>query len=152
MVSRLFVGAVVRRDDEVLLVRQSPGHPIEGQWTVPWGATEDEETLAEAAVRETFEEGGIVARVDGLLGIQQLPDPQLGSIGIAILCTHVRGEPRSQARETDAAQYYSLTTLDALTEPVEPWSDWLVRKIFVGDFNVSCADVSGPFQPSESYL
>ena len=31
------VGAVVRRDDSVLLVRQSPGHSLAGQWTIPWG-------------------------------------------------------------------------------------------------------------------
>ncbi|HEY5624446.1 MAG TPA: NUDIX domain-containing protein, partial [Gammaproteobacteria bacterium] len=59
---RTFVGAVVRREHEILLVRQSPGHDLEGQWTVPWGRTEEGETPAEAAVRESWEEGGVKAR------------------------------------------------------------------------------------------
>ena len=149
---RAFVGTVVRRDREILLVRQSPGHPLEGQWTVPWGGIENGETPSEAALRETFEEGGIVAKVDGLLGVQELPAPQYGSIGIAFLCTHVSGTPQPQDRETDAAQYFSLEALNELTEPVEPWSNWLIRRVFSGDVHVSYPDAASPLRPDGAYL
>ena len=32
------IAAVVRKADRILLVRQAPGHSLQGQWTVPWGA------------------------------------------------------------------------------------------------------------------
>ena len=32
----LCVGVVVRKDVHTLLVRQSVGHPLQHQWTIPW--------------------------------------------------------------------------------------------------------------------
>ena len=67
------IAAVVRRADRILLVRQSPGHSLQGQWTVPWGRLEPGESPTAAALRETLEESGIHAEVEGLLGVQELP-------------------------------------------------------------------------------
>ncbi|RMF32257.1 MAG: NUDIX domain-containing protein [Chloroflexi bacterium] len=53
------VGAVVLQGDQALFVRQAPGHPLEGQWSIPWGIVEAPETPEAAALRETWEEGGI---------------------------------------------------------------------------------------------
>ncbi len=52
------VGAVVVRDDELLLIRRGRG-PAQGQWSVPGGRVEWGETLAEAVVREVAEETGL---------------------------------------------------------------------------------------------
>ena len=150
--SKVYVGTVVRRDQEILLVRQSPGHPLEGQWTVPWGSVENDETPTEAAVRETYEEGGITATVDGLLGVQELSAPQHGSIGIAYLCTHVAGTPEPQDRETDAARYFSLDTLNNLAEPMEPWSNWLIRRVFAEDFQLLSSQTTHPFPPESGFF
>jgi ADP-ribose pyrophosphatase YjhB (NUDIX family) len=148
----LFVGAIVRKGDSVLLVRQSAGHPLQGQWTVPWGRVEAGESPCAAAVREIREEGGIEAIVEGLLGVQELPSPQHGGIALAYLCRHVRGGPEPMDRETDAAAYYSLAALDALNEPIEPWSNWLVRRILSGNYTVVSSDSSNPLQSHGSYL
>ncbi|MBW2492809.1 MAG: NUDIX hydrolase [Deltaproteobacteria bacterium] len=56
---RVAVGAVVFRDDKVLLVlRGKP--PAEKKWSIPGGCVELGETLQEAAEREITEETGIV--------------------------------------------------------------------------------------------
>ena len=146
------VGAVVTRGERVLLVRQSAGHSLAGQWTVPWGRVDAGEGPAEAAVREVREEGGIQADVEGLLGVQALPAPWRGWIGIAYLCRHVAGEPHPADRETDAAAYYSLAELDALREPIEPWSNWLVRRVLAGRFTLVRADPTNPLQHTGTYL
>ena len=52
------VGAVVIHDGAVLLVKRAKP-PREGQWSLPGGAQELGETLAEAAHREVAEEAGI---------------------------------------------------------------------------------------------
>src|SRR5262245_57068283 len=101
---QLFVGAVVRRDAEVLLVRQSVGHSLAGQWTVPWGRVEPGESPMIAAVREVQEEAGVQAAVVGLLGVQELPEPQSGDVALVYLCEHVSGDLVPQERETDAAR------------------------------------------------
>ena len=152
MRTQLYAGAVVRRGDEVLLVRQSPGHSLAGQWTIPWGHVDPGESPMAAAVREAFEEGGVEAVVEGLLGVQELPAPLQGGVGLVYLCRHAGGDMRPRDRETDASRYFSLEALDALTEPMEPWSDWLVRRLFAGAVTVTRADGANPLQASGSFL
>jgi ADP-ribose pyrophosphatase YjhB (NUDIX family) len=151
MVAKLFVGAVVMRGEEVLLVRQSAGHPLEGQWTIPWGRVEPDESPMRAAVREVREEGGISASVEGLLGVQELAPPQDGAVALVYLCRHVSGDPRPLDRETDAAGYYSIKALESVG-PMEPWSAWLVRKVLAGRVSVVRADPTSPLQPDGSFL
>lgn len=148
----VYVGAVVRQDHRILLVRQAAGHPLEGQWTVPWGRLEQGESPASAAVRETWEEGGIRAQVEGLLGVQELPSPQEGCVAIVYSCRHVSGVPESRDRETDAAGYFSLSDLSALTDPMEPWSDWLIRRVFAGAITITYTDPTNPLQEHGAFL
>lgn len=148
----LYVGAIVRFEQRILLVRQSPGHPLEGQWTVPWGKVEPGESPAAAAIREIKEEGGVEAIVEGLLGVQELPSPQQGCIALAYLCRHISGSPTPKDRETDAAKYFSAAELEALSEPIEPWSHWLAQRIFAGRYALAHVDPSNPLQPEGSFL
>ena len=90
-------------DSEVLLVRQAKGHPLEGQWTIPWGFLDAAESPADAAMRETLEESGVVVEVEGILGLQELPDPWKGWLAIVFLCRHIEGSPMPDGRETSAA-------------------------------------------------
>ena len=52
------VGAVVRKDDAVLLIRRGKP-PRMGEWSIPGGAVEVGETLQQAVQREVREECGI---------------------------------------------------------------------------------------------
>jgi ADP-ribose pyrophosphatase YjhB (NUDIX family) len=142
----------VRRGDAVLLVRQSAGHSLAGQWTVPWGRLENGESPLAAALREVEEEGCVRAVVDGLLGVQELPEPWLGWIALVYLCSHAAGEPEPRDSETDAARYYTVAEFDALDEPVEPWSRWLVRRVLAGRFTLTAADGSNPLGGHGSFL
>lgn len=58
---QIAVGAVVIRDEKVLLVkRRKP--PGKGLWSIPGGRVELGETLKEAAEREVKEEAGVIIR------------------------------------------------------------------------------------------
>ena len=152
MRTRLYVGAVVQRDGEVLLVRQSPGHSLAGQWTIPWGHVDAGESPMAAALREVLEEGGVDATVEGLLGVQELPAPLQGGVGLVYLCRHVGGDLQPRDTDTDASRYVTLQALDALAEPKEPWSDWLIRRLFAGTLTVTRIDDTNPLQRAGSFL
>jgi ADP-ribose pyrophosphatase YjhB (NUDIX family) len=145
------VGAVVLQGNRALFVRQAKGHSLEGQWSIPWGFVDPNESPDSAALRETFEEAGVEADVEGLLGFQELN--QEGWIAIAFLCQHARGVPRSDGGvETDQAAYFSLEEMEGFDEPFEPWCEWLVRRILGGQYQLIPAEPTNPYQPLVAYL
>ena len=146
------VGGVVRRAESILLVRQSAGHSLEGQWTIPWGQIDRGESPSAAVLREIEEEAGVIARIEGLLGVQELPDPWLGMIGVLFLCAHVDGVPTPDRRETDAARFYGPDPLAGISDSRVPLSAWIVRRVFAGEFSSLAHDDSGPYDPSPTYL
>jgi 8-oxo-dGTP diphosphatase len=63
------VGAVVLREDEVLLVRRGQ-EPSRGKWSIPGGVLELGETIGEAARREVREECGLEIEVGPVVEIR----------------------------------------------------------------------------------
>jgi ADP-ribose pyrophosphatase YjhB (NUDIX family) len=105
-----------------------------------------------AAVREVREEGGVESVVEGLLGVQELPEPQSGGVALVYLCRHLSGDLIPQDGETDAARYYTLSDFDALVEDKEPWSNWLVRRFFAGSLTITRIGSSNPLQAHGAFL
>ena len=144
------VGAVVLQGKSVLFIRQAEGHSLAGQWSIPWGLVDNEESPEDAALRETFEESGIKAEIDGLLGIQNLNRP--GWLGIVFLCHHVEGKPVSDGIETDKAAYFALDEIDTFEEPFEPWCEWLARRVLKGECTPIPCEPNNPYLPRRAFL
>ena len=144
------VGTVVLKEGKALLVRQAKGHSLEGQWSIPWGVVDPGETPEFSALRETFEESGIRAVIKGLLGFQNLKEDW---IGLVFLCKHVKGVPRSDGGiETDKAGYFSQSDLEKLDDPIEPWCEWVVKKVLRGNYHLIPLESENPYQPKKAFL
>ncbi|WP_102226548.1 NUDIX hydrolase [Acidimangrovimonas sediminis] len=114
--------AVVARGAEVLLVRRA-NPPDAGLWGYPGGKVEAAETLAEAAVRELFEETGVRAHpgrvLDALDVVDHAPDGTLRFhyVLVAIRCEWRGGAPVAaddalEARWVPIGELWSLETSD----------------------------------------
>lgn len=147
------VGAVVLREQKVLLIREAKGND-HGVWGIPWGFVEGKtadgtlDTPEVAAVRETVEEAKVQTRIVGLLGIQNhmshAGDPRLYLI---FLGEHISGEPEPDGVETDRAAYLSLDELNAWHEPVDDFVKWVVTRVLTGEAMIIPPQVINPYSP-----
>lgn len=119
---RAAVGALVFKDNEVLLVRRGRP-PARGQWAVPGGNIKLGETLQEAAEREILEETGIVIRAgDPIYTFDAVVRDDDGNIQfhyviVDLTADYVSGSPRP-GDDADAVRWLDARVLRTL--PVSP--------------------------------
>jgi len=80
---KVAAGALIERDGAVLLVRRSVD-PRSGAWALPAGYMEIDEGPVAAAMRECFEETGLIVRITGLFGVYHIANDPRGA-GVLIL-------------------------------------------------------------------
>lgn len=69
---KIIAGCVVLRENKVLLCRRAI-EPRYGLWTLPAGFMENGETVAQAALRETWEEAGATPDLEQLYVVTSIP-------------------------------------------------------------------------------
>ena len=119
----------------ILLVRHVEGN----QWTTPGGLIEPEETPADAAVREAWEETGLaveLVRIIGVFGGKPCTSTYANGDRMAWVSTVfeakvVGGTPRHDGEETLEVRFLSVEELRRL--PRKPHVDMFVDAALAGD-------------------
>lgn len=109
------VMALVRRLPDRILLARSPRFPA-GMYSALAGFTEPGETLEQCLHREVLEEVGI--RVKNLRYFASQPWPFPHSLMIAFVCDFESGELTPDATEIEAAEWFRITSLPALPNPI----------------------------------
>jgi ADP-ribose pyrophosphatase YjhB (NUDIX family) len=126
------VGGAVVRDGHLLLVRRASRHG-RGNWQLPGGFIEPDETMEQAVVREVMEEAGVTAEVQGVLGLRSRYDPDSGNgLYIVLLLRPVGGEPMADGCEVDQAGYFTLDQIHALN-PLPPVNWEIAQRVLSPD-------------------
>ena len=113
------VGGAVVKDDRLLLVRRLSRRG-RGNWQIPGGFVEQNETMEIAVIREVEEEAGVTASVQGVLGIRNRYDEEGGnSLYIVMRLSPRSGNPNPDMKEVDQAKYFRLSEIQAL-EQISP--------------------------------
>ncbi|MFD2079361.1 ADP-ribose pyrophosphatase YjhB, NUDIX family [Actinopolymorpha cephalotaxi] len=125
----LCVGAVVRDEEDRLLVVRRGRPPDAGRWSLPGGRVEPGESAPSAAVREVAEETGLAVAAGRLLGSVERPGP--GGVTYLILdyvCTPCApdrtpraGDDAADARWVSPAELAALPTTPGLLEALRGW-------------------------------
>ena len=116
--------AIILDDDHrVLLIQRADN----GNWSYPGGYMDLGESAAETAIREGYEESGVICEPIHLVGVHTGPDHQVTYAngdqtqfaGAVFRCRYVSGEPRADGIETLQACWFP-TDPRALPEPMHP--------------------------------
>jgi 8-oxo-dGTP diphosphatase len=129
VLQRLAAYAMVRRDDAVLLTRNSARGPRPGTWSLPGGGLGHGENPAAAVVREVAEETGLQATVGDLLGVHDehftgtAPhgrEEDFHGVHLVFAATVAPGEPRVRDVHgtTDEAAWVELSRIESGAVPV----------------------------------
>lgn len=132
---KIVVGSVVVDDGRVLLCRRAI-EPRRGYWTLPAGFMEQGETVAEAAMREAWEESRARLRIDAVLAIYSVP--RISQVQIMHLARFA--EPGCAAGpESEAVELFAWEAIpwDDLAFPTVRWALDHARQV-IG---------TGPFVP-----
>ena len=132
------VGGAVVDDGRLLLVRRSSRRG-RGNWQIPGGFVEQNETMKLAVVREVEEEAGVKTTVQGVLGIRNRYDEEGGnSLYIVMLLSPQSGEPNPDMKEVDRAEYFTLAEIQAL-EQISPVNIEVAKRALSKDHCMLCA-------------
>ena len=129
------VGGAVVNNNKLLLVRRLSrrGH---GNWQIPGGFVEQNETIELAVVREVEEEAGVTAVVQGVLGVRNRFDEDGGnSLYVVMLLSPQSGNPNPDMKEVDQAKYFSLTEIQAL-EQISPVNIEVAQRALAHDYHL----------------
>ena len=112
---KVATGMIVELDGGVVLLRRAIG-PAYGKWTAPGGFVNRFETVAQAAIRETWEEACLEVSVEELVGVYSYPDAEVVIIFFA--GRHTGGTLRAGDESLEASVF---------PEEAVPWPDLAFR-------------------------
>lgn len=105
------VAVLIVRGDKLLLAKRGV-EPAKGEWDIPGGFVDRDESAEEAVVREMCEETGLRVRVTDYLG--SVPDVyglrQTPTLNLCFLVETPTGEPKAQS-DVEELQWVSLDEL-----------------------------------------
>ena len=139
------VGCLVRKENQVLLVRHTYGGAA-GKLLIPGGFCNQNELPEEAAEREVLEETGVTAKAGRLLGLRC----HRSNWYLLLELTYITGTPASDGNENSEALFCDIH--EALSrEDCTDMTKYLLRKVLASPEN--CLDWSRDYraQRGEDY-
>ena len=117
---KVVVGAVVSRDDRILLCRRAI-EPRKGLWTLPAGYLELGESAPEGARREAWEEARAEIEIDQLLGVYAIR--RISQIQL-IYRAHLLSDEVAAGPESEAVGLFAWDDIpwDAIAFPSVHWA------------------------------
>lgn len=115
--------SLITHGDSLLMCRLCPPEPAAGWWTLPGGGLDFGESPEAGAIRETFEETGLVIELGQLVEVQSeafsFPDRDMHAIRFIYRVESFSGELRRELEgSTDRCAFIPYAALDA--EYVDP--------------------------------
>lgn len=131
------VGMVIEMDDGIVLIKRG-NPPHKGEWTLPSGFVEADESAEEAAIREAKEETGLTVEIIELANINSFPEgPPVSGIMIFYRMRPIGGELQAGDDAVDAKVFLPdempllpfRTHREMMTEWLEKYAGYAGEKL-----------------------
>lgn len=139
------VGCIVRKENQVLLVRHTYGG-ANGKLLIPGGFCHENELPEEAAVREVFEETSIVAEVKRMAGIRC----DRKTWYLLLEMDYVDGTPASDQQENSEAYFCEISEAFTRSDCTE-MTKAALKKILDGSANYFISDLEYKKHKGDNY-
>ena len=136
---KIIAGCVVLENDKVLLCKRAI-EPRYGLWTLPAGFMENGETVAQAALRETWEEARATPDLDQLYVVTSIPT--ISQVYMLYLAFLTNGQ-YSSGRESLETKLFSMDEIPWDELAFHTVRDALIRlkhDLETGTFSLHCID------------
>lgn len=117
--------AVVVKDGEILLIQRADFK----LWALPGGRVEAGESVAQAAIREVYEETGLQIALTSLVGIYAMPRWIGNDHSVVFAASPLGGAVEPQAQEAETARYFRAADLP---ERLNWWHRQPIRDALAG--------------------
>ena len=135
----IIAGCVVLQGDKVLLCRRAI-EPRYGLWTLPAGFMENGETVAQAALRETWEEARATPDLDQLYVVTSIPTiSQVYMLYLAFLTNDQYGSG-PESLETKLFSMDEIPWDELAFHTVRNTLTQLKQDLAIGSFSLHCID------------
>ena len=104
------VGAFLVHERGLLVVRKTYG-PSKGQWTIPSGYVERDESVVQSVEREVKEETNIVGRTGSLLAVRNRVTETANDTFLVFRLAYISGRPEPDHNEVSEAAFVPLEEL-----------------------------------------
>ena len=130
------VVAVIARDNEskILLIKRKIG-PRKGEWALPSGFMEIEESPIEAALRELAEETGLKGKSKRLIGVYPNNSEIHGYLVTIIYEVEILGGKLCAGDDAEEAEFFTIKQLPSLAFQSHREA---VKEVLKGKFNINC--------------
>jgi len=110
----LTVDGIVRQDEKLLLIkRKNP--PFKGEYALPGGFVEYDESVEEAVVREVEEETGLKTEINELIGVYSSPDRDpRGHMISTVFSLNRKNGSLQVGSDAEKARYFDIKELPDL--------------------------------------
>lgn len=144
------VGGIVMFGDNVLLTCFGIG-ANKGEWAIPGGFVERDETITAAVQREILEETGVNAEVDGLIGVRHRFTKDENSAYFIFLLHADSGEAQADGIEIQEARFFTFDEVQNLPR-LRTFSKTLVNLVFEQKTKLLTAHAHPDFSLNEFIL
>lgn len=126
-------GVLIICAGEILFLRRAGDSDHAGEWCIPGGKIEDGETSAEAAVRETAEEAGVVVPIEAIAEWTRTIN---GEVDFTTYVASIGEKPEVVLDETESDEYAWLP-LSNLPSPLHPGMEMVLARFGMDELAIA---------------